>query len=179
MTYVISVRGRKEPISLDDERGKAIKILRFGTIDNMGRRLKEPADPKDDIDLGSWVGEIGMIRSIEHEKTFNREDARAKMRREDDAYWTQWFTLSSKEKSKHLGRFKFFYAGRVRFDKTNHPTKKLLAQAQKVQLEYYEKNAMAREVPVHLLDPLLPKRQKHFSLSEKLSVDNSVAQIPA
>lgn len=61
---LIEIKGRKEKIVIDNMRAVKIKVLRFGDIDGNGA-----VDPKDGIDLGDWAGEIGMIRSVEIEKS--------------------------------------------------------------------------------------------------------------
>lgn len=58
---LIKIRGRKELIEVDHERGRKIKTLRFGDANGSGK-----ADPKDDLDLGDeWAGTVGMVEWVE------------------------------------------------------------------------------------------------------------------
>ncbi len=52
---------RKELITVDDARGRQIKLLRFGDVNGRGK-----VDPKTELDLGDeWAGTVGMIEYIE------------------------------------------------------------------------------------------------------------------
>ena len=57
----IKIRGRREPITVDDTRARKIKVLRFGDVNGKGK-----ADPHEDLDLGDeWAGTIGMVEWVE------------------------------------------------------------------------------------------------------------------
>lgn len=57
----IKIRGRKEAITIEDDRARQIKVLRFGNSDGIGK-----ADPHDDLDLGDeWAGMLGQVDWIE------------------------------------------------------------------------------------------------------------------
>lgn len=60
---LIKIRGRKEPITVDNARGRQIKTLRFGDAAGNGK-----ADPHDDLDLGDeWAGMLGQVEWIQLE----------------------------------------------------------------------------------------------------------------
>lgn len=57
----IIIKGRKEPIELDNETAKKVKHRWCGDVSTGAGK----ADPTDIVDLGDWAGEYGSIRSIE------------------------------------------------------------------------------------------------------------------
>ena len=67
---IIKIRGRKETITVDNMRGRKIKIARFGDIDGRGKM-----DPKTDLDLGDdWAGTIGQIEWVEIGKDAKKKE---------------------------------------------------------------------------------------------------------
>lgn len=66
----IFIRGEREPIQVSNERAREIKKLRFGVLSKDGQTIVGKADPKEDLNLGEWAGEIGKITAIkiEHEE---------------------------------------------------------------------------------------------------------------
>lgn len=59
---IIHIAGRKETIRVTNERGRQIKLNRFG--DDFHSKV----DPNDDLDLGDvWAGKYGQIRAVEIE----------------------------------------------------------------------------------------------------------------
>lgn len=58
---LIKIRGRKDPIEIDREKGIKIKTLRFGDVNGRGK-----ADSKDDLVIGDeWAGTVGLVEWVE------------------------------------------------------------------------------------------------------------------
>lgn len=58
---LIKIRMRKELITVDNVRGKKVKLLRFGDVNGKGK-----ADPQTELDLGDeWCGTVGMVEWVE------------------------------------------------------------------------------------------------------------------
>jgi len=159
----IKIRGRFDPIEIDNARAQKVKDRKFG---NNG---VEKAEATDVVDLGDWAGEYGRIVEIEMTKTETRssgdQDAREK---EEEERRAQWLALSPEEKGKATGRFKLSYSVRTGVFKQDPPDD-VMAQVIERQTRFFTENPTADMCPVTVLEDLLPK-QKGETLTEKMSM---------
>jgi len=159
----IKIRGRFEPIEIDNARAQKVKDRKFG---NNGI---EKAEATDVVDLGEWAGEYGRIVEIEMtiaEKRNSHEQDRATQ--EEEERRRQWLALSPEEKGKATGRFKLSYSVRTGEFKKDPPAD-VMGQVIERQTKFFTENPTAEMCPVSVLEDLLPKQQGE-TLAEKMSV---------
>lgn len=69
----IKIRGRKEPIEVDNARARSVKALIFGNTDGTGK-----ADPHEYLDLGdAWAGMVGQVDWIELDRVIQPSKTKA------------------------------------------------------------------------------------------------------
>jgi hypothetical protein len=162
----IKIRGRKEVITLDDDRAKKLKNRKFG----LNQTAK--ADPQDLVDLGVWAGEYGRIIEIEITGRTETVDQRAKQAAKDKAEEERWMKSKPEVKAQGVGRFKLVYASRLG-DFSAQPSKDVLKKVEKVQCEFYKKNPNTRHLPLEaygdLLPPVTEKSATRATVAKKMS----------
>lgn len=147
----IKIRGRLEPITIENDRAYKVKQRKFG-LDGV-----EKAEPTDVVDLGDWAGEYSRIVEIEMTKERRQgEDPEVVRQREEEAQRQKWLAMSPEEKAKNTGRFKLSYSMRLG-DFKAEPPEKVMAEVQARLLKYYTENPKAENYG-SLLDDLLPQK---------------------
>lgn len=148
---IIVVKGRKEPIELENERALKIKARWLG----LDETLK--ADPNDVVDLGVWAGEYGRIVEIEMTKSVNGtapEDPMAKQEEEARRQQELWVKMTPVEKSKATGKFKLKYLMMT----TKKPEQAIIEKAEALLLAFYKKADPAVHAPDSIWYSLLPRQ---------------------
>ena len=173
MAARVFIKGRKEPIEIENDRARKLKVLRFGDANGNGK-----ADPLQGIDLGDeWAGEIGKIATIELDrpaqtkKQFDQEQSCL-----EDAM--KILAIPIAERAKLVGQFKLEWYMRSNLTEKEPPAE-AIAKAQEISLAYYTANPKAIRVERKLFEPLLFARfglKKGGSLVEKLSQTMQVEQ---
>jgi len=105
----IKIRGRLEPIIVDDAIAKKVKARKFG--DGVAQ-----AQPNELVDLGEWSGEYGRIVEIEFQRKENDEARRAEAQRkleEEKRKEEEWLKKPAEEKAKSETMFETAYAMRM------------------------------------------------------------------
>ena len=163
----IKIRGRLEPIEIENSRAQQIKDRKFG---NNGA---EKADPQDLVDLGEWSGEYSRIVEIELTKTRvdTRDTSEEAREREEKVAAEKWAKLTPEEKGKSIGWFGLAYSSQLG-DYSAKPSEELTKKVQKVQAAYYKKNPTHTRVPSEAYGKLLPEKKGTASLAQKMSMDN-------
>lgn len=167
MSARVFIKGRKEPIEIENDRARKLKILRFGDANGNGK-----ADPMQGIDLGDeWAGELGKISSVELER---REQTKQAFDQEqsclEDAM--KILAIPIAERAKLVGQFKLEWFMRSNLTEKD-PPEDVVAQAQEISLGYYTENPQAIRVARELFEPLLSarwggKNLTNLSLSDRL-----------
>ena len=162
----IKIRGRREPVEIDNERARQVKARKFGT-DTI-----EKADPREDLDLGDvWSGEYGQVIGIELTPVKKPQKSKQEEYQEEERKRIEaWNKLTPTQKGKHLGRFKFIFASRSGNYRQDPPTS-ILKEAEKIQTTYYKKHPKALECPRAEYEELLPTALEGASLAASKSVD--------
>lgn len=164
---IIKIRGRAEPLTIDDERARKVKNRKFGT----GGVPK--AEPTELVDLGVWSGEYGRI--VEVEFPSSEKDDVAEMRRKLDQLDRQKFlSLSPKLKAQRVGWFKILYAGRLG-DWRAEPSPELLDRVVAFQETWYASHPKSMPMQLSSRDygDLLPERSYEApTLAEKMRVNH-------
>lgn len=105
---LIKIRGRLEPVVVDDERAKRIKERKFGK-DGVGAAL-----PNELIDLGDWAGEYGRIVEVElSKKSSDASDPMELEKKRNKEERDKWLAQPVKYKANTVGWFKILYATRM------------------------------------------------------------------
>lgn len=151
---LVTIRRRKEPVEVDEERGRKIKLLRFGDVDGNGK-----AEPDTDIDLGDeWSGKLDQIVSIEFVKVSENNGAAYNPEEDWKKHEAELLKLSPAERAESMGSFKMSWFMRSKMQQKQPPAK-VLAEAKKIATKFFEKNPRVATLPSNVLEPLL---QKHF-----------------
>lgn len=161
----IKIRGRREELTLDNERALKLKRRKFG-LDNV-----EKAKPNDGVDLGIWAGEYGQIVSIEIETASVTPASRQqeRMDAEEQAEKEAWAKLTPEEKASRIARFKLSYSVRLN-DFTAEPPAKVLKELNKRLIEFFTEDSEAPHYPQELVEDLLPPKTGTQSLAERMRV---------
>lgn len=147
---IIVVKGRREPIELENDRALKIKARWLGLDDT------PKADPNDVVDLGVWAGEYGRIVEIEMTKAVNGdkpEDPMAKQEAEQRRLDEEWRKMTPDQKSKATGKFKLKYLIMAKAQ----PEPAVVAKAEALLLAFYKKAKPEVHAPDEIWYPLLPK----------------------
>lgn len=148
---IITIRGRREPITIENDRARKIKLLRFGDLAGNGK-----ADPGEMIDLGDeWAGEIGKISSIEISREIPKTNRNFEEETEKEI--KIFIALSPEKKGAHTGWFEIAYAMRTGFKK---PSEELLTKVREFQIQYFRKNTTIGKIPPDAYGELLPTKKK-------------------
>jgi hypothetical protein len=175
MAFVF-IKSRREPIRVSNERGRALKKLRFGEIGKHGEMIGK-SDPHDDIDLGDWAGEIGQIKAVEIEKDIVPKVDKEKQ--DEERRRQEWLKLPPEKKALQLGWFKLAWSVRHNFEKCD-PPKDVLDNAYKIQVEYFRKNPTAEFAPSRIFSELIPDPKAGSKiLADKMTIKKVVDEIPA
>lgn len=151
---LISVRGRKEPIEVEEERGRKIKTLRFGDLNGNGK-----ADLDTDIDLGDeWSGQLGRITAIEFVRA---EVERVEVDTEEikqKQYIESQLKLPPSKRGGNFGLFKISWWMRsgMRADQKEPPAA-VMKEVEKISTAYFTKHPKAYDLPSNILEPVLVK----------------------
>lgn len=159
---LIKIRGRADPIVIDNERAKKLKARKFG--DGVAK-----ADPHDLVDLGDWAGEYGRITEIELDRKDTYAEAKRREEEKEKAETERWLALPAKEKGANTMRFKLSWSIRIKDFKAEVP-EKVLKQVQEIQTKYYEEHPKAENCPSSLYEHLLPEKLKGASLAAQKRV---------
>ena len=147
---IIVVKGRREPIELENDRAEKIKARWLGLDDT------PKADPNDVVDLGVWAGEYGRIVEIEMSRVVihqNVEDSFAKQAREQREADERWKAMTPEAKSKATGKFKLKYLMMTK----QQATPEVLAKVEKALLDFYKKAQADIHAPDTLWYQFLPR----------------------
>lgn len=166
MAYIY-IRGRKDPLTVSNERARNIKKARFGDAEGKG-----VVDPRTGVDLGDWAGEIGMIRIVETEREKKYIDKSADEERERLIEEEKWLALPAEEKARGLGMFKIGWSVAHGFSQSD-PPQAILDKAYQIQLKYFRENPKALRTPREIFQELLPnKKTPAAALADKMSIKN-------
>lgn len=149
---LITIRRRKDPVEVDEERGRKIKVLRFGDVNGNNK-----AEPDMDIDLGDdWSGKLDQIVSIEFvradvERTMSDPNIEAKQEEQ------RLLSLSPEERANNLGMFSISWFMRSGMKQKEVPAK-ALAEAKKLAVAYFKKYPSVAVLPITVLEPILEKQ---------------------
>lgn len=173
---LIHIKNRKEPIRVSNDRAAQVKKIRFGTVMPDGSVIGK-ADPRDDLDLGGWCGEIGQVRAVEIEPEVKarvddsaQEDEEVRKRNES------WLRQTPEKKAEHMEYFKICWSSRHGFARVEIP-RDVLDKAYKIQVEYYRQNPRALMTPSEKFNAILPPKKGSKTLAEKMKVN--LDDIPA
>ena len=164
---LIYIKKRREPIEVDNERARKIKLLRFGNVDGVGK-----VDPSELIDLGDdWAGEIGQISAVEIKKEQPRE-VKADPMQEQREWVTAQLAMSIEERAKQMFKFKIDWFTRSHF-KQKEPPATVMEYAERIALNWFKAHPNAPEFPNDILEPLLVKhwgvKKQGTGLDKRLS----------
>ena len=161
----IKIRGRLEPIEMDNARAQKVKNRKFGL------NGEQKAEAIDTVDLGDWAGEYGRIVEIEMTKEVNNNQSVDNRAIEEEAERKKWLALSPEAKAGALGRFKLSYAMRSG-NYSAEPPAELLEKAKKILLKFFTENPTALSYG-NELDELLPQKKAH-SLAESMDMNKTL-----
>lgn len=145
---IINIKGR-ESIKISNDRARELKDLLFDA--NQPRNLL--------IDLGSWSGELGSVRSIELDKDEVKGEPVEnieKRQQEERELLEKFVRLPAEEKARiqkieNWARFGTYYL-------LNHgakPSEDLEVRVQQAVIEYYREHDIAHYVPKEVFADLL------------------------
>lgn len=152
---LIKIRGRLEPIAMDDARAKKIKERKFGVEGRVEKAL-----PTELVDLGDWSGEYGRIVEIELSKKTDDNDPRELEKKRAHEERVKFLAQSPKAKANIVGWFKVMYASRMG-DWKAEPSAETLAKVVELQERLYtaDKNLMPMRITAAEYGDLLPPRR--------------------
>ena len=158
----IFIKGRREPIDIENARAVIIKNRKYGLNGEQARR------PEDAVDLGDWCGEYGRIMEIELTVENQLSDTEQKAReKEEQKRQDEWLRMPPENKGRFIGKFRLAYQAALGDFKAGVPAEaeQLVVQ---LQTDFYEKNPHALGVPSEVYAHLLPdKRTKAQATTEK------------
>lgn len=172
MAGTIYIRGRKEPVIIEDnDRARRIKRLRFGDPTTGEGK----ADPSELLDLGDeWAGEIGKISGVEIKKEEPKREPPPDPRIEREKELKELLALSFEERAK---RRLFFFEMRWwkrSGMKEKIPPEAVKSEALKMAVDWFKKNPNEAYLDISALEPLLVKywgaETKQPTLAEKMRV---------
>ena len=147
----IYIRKRREPIEVENERARKIKLLRFGNQDGEGK-----ADPSDLIDLGDdWAGEIGQISSVEITKT-RPQEVKVDPLKEQNEWRAAQLAMPVEVRAKNLTVFKIAWFMRSGM-KQKEPPPTVMEFAERMALNWFKAHPNAPELGGDVLEELLTK----------------------
>ncbi len=161
----IKIRGRLEPLIIDNERALKLKKKKFGSD------LIQKAEPTDLIDLGEWSGEYSRI--IEIEMTSGKDTTETsfdKQVRKEEIATEKWKKKTPEEKGRSIGRFTLAYQVRL-CEFGTQPPEDVLKKVREIQTTFFESDAEATACPSELYEALLPN-SKVKTLAEKMNPNN-------
>lgn len=166
---LVYIRRKKEPIEIDNDRARKIKLLRFGDINGNGK-----ADPSELVDLGDeWAGELGQIAAVEITKerpAVVQVDPEAERRAEEARL--RAIPIEKRVDVIGFGFFKLSWWMRSgRQETQKNPPEHVMDYARRYALAYLKANPKEVSIPITVYEPLLEKHWgKKESLSEKMRV---------
>ena len=167
----IKIRGRLEPIEIENEKAQKVKDRKFGF------NGVEKAEPTDLVDLGEWAGEYSRIVEIEMTKTSSTRDyAAEKQEREEQERKEQWLKMSPETKAEQIGWFKLAYSMRLGQFKTD-PPENVIKEVTARLVKFYTENPTAETYPHSLTEDLLPKKGNTQTLAEKMKMNGDSERV--
>lgn len=161
------IKGRREPIIIENARALKIKERMFGL------NGVEKADPTNLIDLGTWSGSYDRIVEIEITEESTEKIKVLSDNEVDEAVKREsWLLLTPEQKAERLSKFILAYNS-IRRDFVSPIPEAILKSAYDIQLRYYQRNPRALSVPADQFEGILPnmKATAHV-LSEQFSLPN-------
>jgi len=163
----IKIRGRSDPLTIDDATARKIKDRKFGD------HGQPKAEPHELVDLGEWSGEYGRITEIEMTKKDLAPNAlQEEKKRKERGYWDKWFAQTPEQKGHTPGFVNAAWSVANVGNYITNPPKEIDDKAYAIRVEYFRKNPTATIVPHSEYGDLLPKKQGRFrtALADKMRV---------
>jgi hypothetical protein len=131
----VHIARKREPVIIANDRAKQLK-----------EKLLDSRVPRETmVDLGTWMGSIGEIKSIEIEEDISRHHTAIEDIGKDEERGAEEFRkLPIAEKAGMLSEFVFHYQKTHEFKR---PPFEVLEKARKIQTNYYQANPEALFVP--------------------------------
>lgn len=143
---LIKIRGRLEPITIDDARAKKIKERKFGVEGRVEKAL-----PTELIDLGEWAGEYGRIVEIELSRAAEpdrRDEDRKREEEEARKKELAFIALPPEQKAKRCVFFEVAYCTRVMGQIKCEVPQEAADRAYQVRLKWFQENPKSSRCPV-------------------------------
>lgn len=173
----IYIRGRREPIEIENDRARKIKALRFGDINGENK-----ADPSEMVDLGDdWAGELGKITAVEITKK-PVERAKSDPEAEHKIEEARMLALPIETRLEQLGYGYFKLSWWMRSgQREKEPPEAVMAEAAKASKDWYKLHPSTAFPPNSAYEPILSKywgakkgdgsMSGELAASKKLSTD--------